>query len=178
MPVDLQPATPVALLCAVMATEEAIIQDATEALVERLGPLRGAGPVYAFDQSVYYRREMGEGLQKQLLCFANKVDPAFLPQVKGQTMMLERERGTDTGDGLKRSVNIDPGLLSIESLALATTKYKGHRLCIAPSLYGEVTLLYQKGAYRPFEWTYPDYRTPENLAFLQQMRDWLMATRD
>ena len=178
MPVDLQDAKPAALLCAVMAADAAHIQEATAALIERWGPLRGAGPLYPFDQSVYYRREMGEGLHKQLLCFADKVDPALLPRAKTWTMDLERRLGVEEASGLRRRANIDPGLLSIESLVLATTKYKGHRVCIAPSLYAEVTMLYQKGAYQPFEWTYPDYRREDNLAFLQEMRDWLMATRE
>ena len=82
-----------------------------------------------------------------------------------------------TEDTLQRRANIDPGLLSIESLVLATSKYSGHRICIAPQLYAELTLLYQKGRYQPFAWTYLDYQSETLQDFLLESRTWLMATR-
>ena len=62
------------------------------------------------------------------------------------------------GGELRRTVNIDPGLLSEESLVLATTKASGHRVAIATGLWAEVTLRFERGEYRPLPWTYPDYR--------------------
>ena len=86
------------------------------------------------------------------------------------------DHGAGAGDepGDCRRANIDPGLLSIESLVLATTKYAGHRVCIAPQLYAEVTLLYQRGRYRPLEWTYPDYQGDAVQRFLLDVRPWLL----
>jgi hypothetical protein len=92
-------------------------------------------------------------------------------------MELERQMGQEKEGEIHRRANIDPGLVSIESLVLATTKYSGHRICIGPSLFAEVTLLYQKGMYRPMEWTYPDYRSREVQDFLQEVRAHLMAKR-
>ena len=60
-------------------------------------------------------------------------------------MELERELANEKG----RVVNLDPGLLGRDALALATHKYGGHRLELAPGIYGEVTLSYLRGAYRP-----------------------------
>ena len=129
MPVDLQPATPVALVCAVLADSDDTFAEAKERLAECFGPLRVTSATYDFDFTSYYESEMGVGLRKQLVCFAERIDPAELATVKAQTMALERAMSR----GRCRRANIDPGLLSIESLVLATTKYAGHRVCIARS---------------------------------------------
>ena len=177
MPVDLQETQPLALVCAIMTGSEDLLAKARSELEARLGPVRRASAIYHFDFTSYYAGEMGDGLVKQLLCFAELVDPAALPQVKLQTMELEREMGLEKEGQIRRRANIDPGLVSIESLVLATTKYSGHRICIAPSLFAEITLLYQKGMYRPLEWTYPDYHSREVQDFLQEVRAHLMANR-
>ena len=174
MPIDLQPSTPVALVCAVLVDSAETLADAKERLAECFGPLREASPTYDFDFTSYYEAEMGAGLRKQLVCFAERIDPAELAAIKAQTMALERVMS----QGERRRANIDPGLLSIESLVLATTKYAGHRVCIAPQLYAEVTLLYQRGRYRPLEWTYPDYQDDAVQRFLLDVRPWLLAVRD
>ncbi len=173
MPIDLQPSTPFALVCAVLADSTETLSDAKERLAECFGPLRAASETYDFDFTSYYEAEMGAELRKQLVCFAERIDPAELATVKMQTMALERAMSR----GGCRRANIDPGLLSIESLVLATTKCAGHRVCIAPQLYAEVTLLYQRGCYQPLEWTYPDYRSDAMQRFLLDMRSWLLRVR-
>ena len=177
MPIDLQPSTPVALVCAILADSAETLADAKERLAECFGPLRAASATYDFDFTSYYEAEMGAGLCKQLVCFAERIDPAELAAAKMQTIALEKAMSKAANDGLHRRANIDPGLLSIESLILATTKYSGHRICIAPQLYAEVTLLYQRGRYRPLEWTYPDYRRDAVQCFLLAARTSLMAAR-
>ncbi len=173
MPIDLQPSTPVALVCAILADSDDTCFDAKLGLADCFGTLSAASDTYDFDFTSYYEAEMGAGLHKQLVCFKQRIDPAELAAVKAQTMALERAMSR----GQCRRANIDPGLLSIESLVLATTKYAGHRICIAPQLYAEVTLLYQRGLYRPLEWTYPDYQSDAVQCFLLSMRSWLLRVR-
>jgi len=177
MPIDLRPPPPTALIAAIMAPDEQVLVQAGELLAARVAPLRAVGPVYAFDYSSYYEREMGFGLLKQLVCFEGLVDPAVLVEVKRRMMELERELGREEEGRVRRRANIDPGLVTIESLVLATTKYSGHRICIGPGLYAETTLLFQKGRYQPLEWTYQDYRTELAQAFLLEIRAWLLPRR-
>ena len=59
--------------------------------------------------------------------------------------------------GGRRTVNVDPGLLSADSFILASAKKSPHRICLAPGRYAEVTLMFQNGAYIALPWTYPDY---------------------
>ena len=177
MPIDFQPSTPVALVCAILADSADTFADAKIGLIKCFGSLHAASEPYDFDFTSYYEAEMGAGLSKQLVCFAERIDPAELAACKRQTIELEKALGRATGGTLRRRANIDPGLLSIESLVLATTKCAGHRVCIAPQLYAEVTLLYQRGCYQPLEWTYPDYRSDAMQRFLLDMRSWLLRVR-
>lgn len=177
MPVDLKGAGPVALVCATLARNQAILEETRYRLESRIHSVRRQGPVYPFEYTSYYEREMGPSLIKQILWFEPLVDPAELPGIKHKTMELEREMAETREGKTRRRTNIDPGLVSLESMVLASTKYSGHRICIAPGLYAETTLLFQKGRFRPFDWTYPDYRTEAVQSFLQEVRTYLLQQR-
>ncbi len=177
MPIATQAAEPVAAICACTAVDAAVRAEAMARLAARFGPWGHLSAVFAFDMTTYYEAEMGPDLHKQLWCWSARVDPAVLPQLKHGTMDVERELARLDHGTPRRRVNLDPGLVSLDSLVLATTKAAGHRVCIAPDLYAEVTLLYQSGAYRPLPWSYRDYQAPPAQAFLQQTRQWLKAQR-
>ena len=174
MPLDLQNADPVALIAAVMAPDAAELARASQCLAARLGPIRDPGPAYAFDFTTYYESEMGPGLVKQLIWFEPLVGAEELAWIKRATMVIERELATPGREGLQRRANIDPGLVSVDSLVLATTKYAGHRIGIARGLFAEVTLRFEKGRYAPLPWTYADYSTGATQAFLQTIRRQLL----
>jgi len=177
MPISLEPSVPVAFICALTVDGESIYQRALSELVTRFGPVGAESGGYSFDVAGYYAKEMGAGLSKNIICFEELVDPAALAQHKLDAMNVERSLARTRDGQLLRRVNIDPGLLSIESLVLATSKRAGHRICIGPSLYAETTLLYQKGKYRPLPWTYLDYQGELVQQFLLGRRRWLKALR-
>ena len=177
MPLALEPERPVLALCAVMARPRLLDGVAAE-LQNEIGPVGCRGPVYRFDYTSYYEEEMGGELCKQVLAFADLVPPHRLAELKGRTMEIERRLAhEDDGGGLRRRANIDPGLLSEGSLVLATAKYGRHRIAVAPGLYAEITLLFERGRYRPQPWTYADYRSGEMQAFLLGLRRGLLERR-
>ena len=177
MPLALEPELPVLALCAVMARPPLLDGVAAE-LENEIGPVGRRGPVYRFDYTSYYEEEMGGDLCKQVLAFADLVPPHRLAELKGRAMEIERRLGLeDGGRGRRRSANIDPGLLSESSLVLATAKYGRHRIAVAPGLYAEITLLFERGRYRPQPWTYADYRSGEMQAFLLGLRRDLLERR-
>lgn len=173
MPIDLTPARPVAVICAVTAAGLPMLEEATRLVIERLGPVRHRSPVFPFDFSTYYEDEMGPGLVKQLLCLAEPADPSLLPALKRETMALERKLAREEHGVWQRRANLDPGLVSLDSLVLASTKAAGHRICIDPGLYAEVTLLFRDGAYAPLPWSYRDCQTEAAQRFLLETREWL-----
>ena len=130
------------------------------------------GPAYPFTHSDYYKAEMGDDLVKRFLLFSNLLPQDGLPQTKlFSNYVEERFMRSDGG----RMVNIDPGLLTLHNLVLATAKGYAHRIYLGDGIYGEVTLLYQKSRFTPLPWTYPDYRMPEVMGFMSRVREWLKS---
>jgi hypothetical protein len=75
---------------------------------------------------------------------------------------------------LPRPVNLDPGIIEPSKLVLATTKNYSHRIYIGHKMFAEVTLIYEKGAWRHFDYTYPDYRQPGYHDFFTKVRNRLL----
>jgi hypothetical protein len=93
----------------------------------------------------------------EIKLFTNQVEKQFLDPQRG------------------RRVNIDPGLLSLENLVLATGKNFTHRIYLQQGIFAEVTLIFQKGKFVTLPWTYPDYASEEITAILAQIRTQLGA---
>jgi hypothetical protein len=73
----------------------------------------------------------------------------------------------------KRTVNLDPGYLTLAKVVLASTKNYSHRIFIGKGIYAEVTLIYKKGQYRPHLFTYMDYASDTVRGIFEQARDFL-----
>jgi hypothetical protein len=67
-------------------------------------------------------------------------------------------------------VNLDPGYITAAKLVLASTKDFAHRVYVGKGIYGDVQLRFRDDAFRPVEWTYPDYRTDLAIDFFQNVR--------
>ena len=75
---------------------------------------------------------------------------------------------------LPRPVNLDPGFIEPSKLILASTKNFSHRIYIGNKMFAEVTLMYEKGRWRHFEYTFPDYRQSCYQDFLSKVRTRLL----
>ncbi len=143
-------------------------------VARRFGPIDDELPPHPFTFSSYYHAEMGPSLERALFSIGPLVDPSRLAELKERANEIEtdtaaaRDARADTPP--PRRVNLDPGLLSLSRIVLATTKSSAHRVPLRDGLYAEVTLLYRRGRYRPFEWTYPDYRSEPFVDWLTRVR--------
>jgi hypothetical protein len=147
---------------------------ALDALVSDFGPVDFLSAPGVFPYTTYYDDEMGQGLRRQTAGFLNLVEPGSLAAIKLRANEIETGLSVDG----KRKVNIDPGLLSLENFVLATGKNFTHRIYLRDGIYADLTLIYNKGAYRPLPWTYPDYREPEFLHHLGVLRKKLRFQRE
>jgi hypothetical protein len=132
---------------------------------------------FPFEQTRYYEAAMGPGLRKQFLAFNDLVDPERLASIKLHTNALERELAETRSYAESRPLNLDPGLLTLGKLVLATTKDQAHRVYLRQGIFAEVTLRYQDGAWEPWPWTYADYREPAVRAFLEEARAYYRERR-
>ena len=149
-------------------------RQALNALESDFGPMDFLSAPGPFPYTTYYENEMGKGIRRQTACFLNLVAHGSLPDIKLRTNEIETSLLREG----KRQVNIDPGLLSAERFVLATGKDFTHRIYLRDGIFADLTLIYQKGAYRPLPWTYPDYREPEFLHHLAVFRKKLRFQRD
>jgi len=146
---------PVKLVFSLLSGDAALLTRAREGLVEVWGPLDLESDLLPFDHTQYYAAEFGSGLARRVVSMEQLIPAENLPTIKLQTNEME----WSLSEAGHRNVNIDPGYVSLGKLVLATTKDHAHRLYLGQGIYGEVTLTYQQGRFRPWPWTYPDYRS-------------------
>jgi hypothetical protein len=158
---------PVKLLASLLTGDLALLDGVKDVLVQAFGPIDFESDPLPFDHTDYYAPEFGPGLRRRIVTFERLVDPGDLPAIKRQTNDLERSLAV----GDRRPVNVDPGYVSLGKMVLASTKNHAHRLYLGQGIYGEGTLTYQRGRFRPWPWTYPDYASDGYCALFDQIRD-------
>lgn len=163
---------PVKLFAALILARNTDLEMIKQELTGHFGRIDLQGPINPFDHTGYYIKEMGPDLQRCFLSFENPVSPDQLVEIKLLTNRLEIIKGEIAGDGICRIVNIDPGILSLSNVILATTKNRAHRIYLSNGIYAEVTLIYSKtNGWQPLDWTYPDYRIPGTIEFFRSIRE-------
>ena len=161
-----QPAA-VKLFLAVLFHRDAPVEKVLSMIDDRFGKRQHSyGPI-PFSWTSYYSDEMGTDLLKLYYNYETAIDRSELPGIKLFTNDLEAQ--FSSSDSM-RTINIDPGYVARDKVVLATTKDFYHRLYLDKGIFGEVTLHYRKGRFRYFSWTYPDFKDPEVMHFLEKIR--------
>lgn len=119
-----------------------------------------------FNFTDYYKAEFGKGLLRVFSSFERLIVPEELADIKVYSNRLE-QRFSRRG---KRLINIDPGYIDSGKLVLATTKDHQHRIYIKDGIYEEVTLRFKGRSFRPWPWTYPDYRSDRYIKIFNEIR--------
>jgi hypothetical protein len=163
---------PTKLVTGLLSSDPNLLVEAQSALVELFGDIAVKSEQIPFNYTNYYEPEMGPGLIRQWVGFYGMVEPDQLADFKGKTGNLEKRfRGPDH----RRRVNLDPGVMSLYNLVLASTKSFAHRIYLRDGIFAELTLIFQAGKFQPLAWTYPDYQTPTCQEFLLHCRRELLT---
>lgn len=158
---------PAKLVIGCFTKDKNLLIDVARKLCEPFSPPDVISPWLAFEYTDYYTPEMGSPLFRRLMAFSKLIQQEALADVKLFTNELE---GRFSREG-KRLVNIDPGYLLTERFVLATGKNYTHRIYLRAGIYADLTLIYNKGRFRPLDWTYPDYAGEAIGRFLETVRD-------
>jgi hypothetical protein len=162
-----QPPKPAKLIIGVFTRKQELMTDVAAELMNRFGPIDLVSPIFPFDFTTYYEKEMGSSLFRRFFVFKSLIQQEALADIKLRTNEIEQIFVVDN----KRQVNIDPGYLLMERLVLATGKNFAHRIYIGKCIYADLTLIFQKNAYQPLPWTYPDYAQDTIRHFLFLVRN-------
>jgi hypothetical protein len=131
------------------------------------GKLDYQSPLFRFDRTRYYEEEMGPWLWRRFVAFDSLVGRDVLADIKLTTNNIEKQFLDTDGN---RTVNLDPGLVSLENIILASGKNFTHRIYLGKGVFGEVTLLFQNKRFMTLPWTYPDYASDQIVAVLSEIR--------
>ncbi len=164
-----RPPEPVQLICGVLVHIQDVWTEVRTVLEGQWGPIVRETPWLPFPHTDYYAEQMGTPLWRKWIAFAYWMDPAHLADIKLATNRWEtffQKKWTTE----HRVVNLDPGWLHLHQVVLASTKPAAHRIYLGRGIYAEIEYIYQRGAFQPLPWTYPDYRTDEARRFFQEVR--------
>lgn len=170
---DLNPC-PALLFFGLLARSEEGLVEVRKTLASEYGAITSCSEIIPFSHSRYYESEMGPGLVRQWVLTDRMIGQDEIGAIKLRTNDIEDlARSAIDGESSEpgRSVNIDPGYLTLAKVVLATTKDHSHRLYLGHGIYAEVTLAYHAGkGFGPMPWTYPDHREPVALTFFGDAR--------
>jgi len=167
---DLRRPRPVKLIVGILAADRQCLLAALEAVEAKFGRADFTSDAWPFEQTDYYKDQTGEHILRQFVSVEPLIDPGALAKIKHRTNKLEQKLAAKLGVPLPRPVNLDPGIIEPSKLVLATTKNYSHRIYIGRKMYAEVTLIYDKGRWRAFDYTYPDYRQQCYFDFFDKVR--------
>lgn len=173
-----RPAVDALLVVAAFSRHLDALAWARQRLESHHGPVALASEPFVFDQTSYYEPTMGRDLHKILLAFRDRIDPGRLPEIKLATNAIEQELAQQRKYPEPRPINLDPGYLVAGKFLLATTKDQAHRVYLRDGIFAEVTLHFQAGSFRPWPWTYADYRLEHLIDFLNAARRWYRSAID
>ncbi|HNY76638.1 MAG: DUF4416 family protein [Sedimentisphaerales bacterium] len=168
---------PVKYIVGILARDECCLGAARDAVASQLGPLDLISDIWPFEKTDYYRDQTGPAILRQFISLERLADPGELAQIKHRTNRIEQELAAMLAGPYPRPVNLDPGIIEPSKLVLATTKNYAHRVYIGAKMYAEVTLVFDRGAWCPLPYTYPDYRQQTYFDFFSEVRVRLLQQR-
>ena len=149
-----QKADPVKLFAAILWAQSDPLKEACRILQSFWGDVDFTGADHPFDVTDYYEPEMGKDLNRRLVSFSSLTPADCLNSAKHRCNEIENQLAGARG----RSVNLDIGYLDHNKIVLASFKSAGQKIYLGDGVWADLVARYREGRYRPFEWTFPDFR--------------------
>jgi hypothetical protein len=146
------------------------VPKAEEQLTALFGPVDSRSEPFLFDLTHYYDDAMGTPIYRYFLSFAALINPSTIANIKIKTNDIESGFAREYPQ-VQRPINLDPGYVELSKIVLASTKNFYHRILVSEGIYAEVTLHFEKGEWRSFPWTFPDFKTDRYHPYFLSLRD-------
>jgi hypothetical protein len=165
----------VKLISSLFSPDEDLLGGVMQEMETHFGPADWKSEKLIFDRTRYYANEMGWPLYRRFISFSRLIAPDALVDVKLLTNTLENRHLAKE----RRTINIDPGYISLERLILASGKNYIHRIYLGRGIYADLTLVYHAGTFKPLPWTYPDYADEKVIKYFNTLRaEYLHSLRE
>ena len=165
---------PVKLIVGILGCNEQAVNAAVDMIKAKFGKCDLESPIWPFNHTEYYAQETGKEILKKFVTVEKLIMPGKLAAIKHKTNKMEKTLAGMIKCKLSRPVNIDPGYIEPSKLVLASTKNFSHRIYIGKKIWAEVTLIYNKGQWKSFEYTFPDHKEDRYHGFFSQTREKLV----
>lgn len=153
------------LFVGIIFSSEVHLYKTERALVRKYGEIDYRSHPILFDNTVHYR-DGNRAQCKLFISFQKLIRREDIAAIKLMTNRLEKR----FIENEKRRVNIDPGYLTLSNVFVASCKEYFHRIYLEKGVYLENEYRYVSRHFQPWDWTYPDFRKPEYLAFFHDLR--------
>ncbi len=120
----------------------------------------------AFTETAYYDQELDTPISRRILTFKPLARLDALVDIKLAANELEQR----FKQGGRRIFNLDPGIVTLERLVLATGKNFTHRVYLTRGIWADLTLIFTRGDWKDLEWTFPDYSSEKIKKHLRIIR--------
>jgi hypothetical protein len=167
------PHRPVLLVLAAFSRYPEAIEWAKRTVEDAWGPVALQSQLFDHRETNYYEATMGSDLKKTFFAFESLIDPEELVTCKETSNQWEVDYQQLARHPEPRPLNLDPGYLTEAKLILASTKDRDHRIYLERGIYAENTLYFNRGAWQPRPWTYPDYQRADYHQFFGCCREYL-----
>ncbi|MDR0306186.1 MAG: DUF4416 family protein [Chitinispirillales bacterium] len=151
---EIKSVAPVKYFAAILYKEKTYLEQGLASLEKRWGSIDIYGADHLFDVTDYYEAEMGTPLFRRLVSFEKLLCPSLVADMKLGCNEVETLLSVDG----KRTINIDAGYLDHNKVLLASAKEAGQKIYLGKGIYADLAGRYKAGSYRPFEWSFPDFR--------------------
>jgi len=152
--VTAEQAVPVNLIIGVLTARKEALAAVIPVLEQHFGGVDCQAGPFPFSVTDYYNRELGIPVQRYFFSFERLIGPADLVAIKHACSEIE-DLFRQTGD---RRVNLDPGYMDYYKIVLASFKVGGYKIYLGQGVYADMTLMYTRGRFIPFDWGFPDFK--------------------
>ncbi|PKL50361.1 MAG: DUF4416 domain-containing protein [Planctomycetes bacterium HGW-Planctomycetes-1] len=165
---------PVKLIIGILGCDAYAVDMAVDMIKVKFGKCDFESEAWPFRHTEYYAQESGTEILKKFVTIEKLIAPDKLAAIKHKTNKMEMKLADMLDGDLSRPVNLDPGYIEPSKLVLASTKNFSHRIYIGKKIWAEVTLIYNKGKWTTFDYTFPDHKEERYHTFFNQVRDRLV----
>jgi hypothetical protein len=158
---------PVLRVCSCLCGQPELLPAVVDELARAFGSIARKSNPYPFDTSDYYRKEMGDFLERTWFCFARLCGAETLPATRLETARIEE---SFAGEG-RRRVNLDPGYLDFGKLVLASLKGAPEKIYLGQGVWAHTCLRYRDGRFTAPEHSFPDFKDGRFDGFMKSARE-------